>query len=249
MVSVADPEYEGNVTVTRVLIIATLCAAWAAPSVAASKFAVPEGCTAFLTAQLHGCVVSQHYRCEADAPGDQRSALMDSDGLFYLSHIDRETRWIDSISVISGTQDKLTVEADPASFSTLLMTGRDDFDFRTENNFGEVLRYTGYDSLTGERVVIDGVTLEQTRFELSGYSEDGSVLFRRKGKQFIHRDWRLFFADRETAETPEGQSEETFSTPVTFSLPGEAGFLDAEPRFDCEITMTGAPLPLEKEPS
>lgn len=34
----------------------------------AGSFTPPEGCETFLTVQARGCRVSNHYRCEADAP-------------------------------------------------------------------------------------------------------------------------------------------------------------------------------------
>ena len=42
----------------------------AAPTSAAT-FAPPTGCTAYLTVQSRGCLVSQFYTCESDAKGEQ----------------------------------------------------------------------------------------------------------------------------------------------------------------------------------
>ena len=41
----------------------------AAPTYAAT-FTPPTGCTAYLTVQSRGCLVSQFYTCEADAKGE-----------------------------------------------------------------------------------------------------------------------------------------------------------------------------------
>ena len=48
---------------------------------------------------------------------------------------------------------------------------------------------------------IDGIALERTEFDVTAYDEAGTPLWRRSGRQFIHRDWRLFLADTETFET------------------------------------------------
>lgn len=60
---------------------------------------------------------------------------------------------------------------DHTSFSTLMKTGRDDFDFWTLSSDGQRLHHVGYDELPGDKVSIDGVPLEVTRFELTTYSE------------------------------------------------------------------------------
>jgi hypothetical protein len=213
-----------------------LLSAW--PAAAAGKFAAPKGCTVYQTVQMHGCQVSHHYRCEGDAAGDQWSAYLDESGPFYVSRIDSETRWLESHDLTTGEQDRLEDEIDPASFSTLLATGRDTYDFTTISSTGEVRRYTGFDELTGETVVIDGVTLERTRFDLTATGADGEMIWHRTGEQLVQRDWRLFFADRESFENAEGDRTELRDTPVTFAGPGDAGFLAAKPEYDCDAMMT-----------
>lgn len=209
-------------------------------AVAAGKFKAPEGCTVYQTVQMHNCQVSQHYRCDGDAAGDQWSVFFGGEGPFYMSRIDRETRWIDSYDLMMGERDRLLEETDPASFSTLIETGRDSYDFTTKSDSGEIRRYRGYDELTGETVVIDGVTLERTRFDLTAEGADGAVVWRRQGQQLIQRDWRIFFADRETFENAEGDRSEVADTPVTFAGPGEPGFLSTRPDYDCDAMMTEA---------
>ncbi len=210
----------------------------ALPALAAGTFAAPKGCTVYQTVQMKNCQVSHHYRCEGDAAGDQWSAYLDSDGPFYMSRIDSETRWLDSYDLTTGEQDQLADETDPASFSALLATGRDTYDFTTKSSSGEVRHYSGYDELTGETVVIDGVTLERTRFGLTATGADGELIWHRIGEQLIQRDWRLFFADRESFENGAGDKTEVRDTPVTFAGPGETGFLAAKPEYDCDATMT-----------
>lgn len=212
----------------------------AGPGAAAGKFAPPAGCEVFATVQMRNCQVSQHYRCSGDAAGDQWALYMDGDGPFYLSRIDRETRWLESFDLNSGEADRLVSEVDPASFTTMLSGGRDDYDFRTESSTGEVRRYTGHDTLTGETVMIDGVALERTRFFLEAQAEDGSFIWRRRGEQFIHRDWRLFWADHEEFENAFGDKETVVDTPMQISQPGQKGYLASEPIFDCGEMLTQA---------
>ena len=218
-----------------------------APAIAAGTFQPPEGCTAYVTVQHADCQVSHHYRCDADAPGDQWSVYAGPEGPFYQSRIDRETRWMESFDLYSGESDKIGSEADAASFTELLREGRDDFDFTTLSNSGEVRRYKGFDRLTGRTMTIDGVALAQTEFELMTYAGDGSFLHRRIGRQVISRDWRIFFADIESFEDASGDREDSRSTPMTFAFPGEKGFLEGRPQFGCDQMMTmldGRPVPV-----
>jgi hypothetical protein len=210
---------------------------------AAGKFAAPKGCTVYQTVQMHSCQVSNHYRCDGDAAGDQWSVYLDGDGPFYMSRIDSETRWIDSYDLTSGERDQILEESDPASFTQLLETGRDAYDFTTKGSSGEVRRYKGFDELTGEKVVIDGVTLERTRFDLTATDVAGKMIWHRAGEQLIQRDWRLFFADHESFENGAGDKTEVRDTPVTFASPGQPGFLASTPEFDCDAVMTQAETP------
>jgi len=217
---------------------ALLAAALGAAPALAGTFVVPKGCTAYVTVQHADCEVAQHYTCEGDAKGDRWSVYMGEDGPFYLSRIDRETRWMESFDLITGDADRLGEEVHPASFSDLLKTGRNDYDFTTVSRAGEVRRFRGYDRLTGEKVTIDGVALERTDFELTSYAADGALLNRRTGTQLVSRDWREFFADEEDFENADGEKQHTKSTPVTFAMPGEKGFLSDKPQFGCNQMMT-----------
>jgi hypothetical protein len=205
----------------------------------AANFTPPQGCRLEATAQNRGCTVVQYYRCDADPKGDQRSASFDQDGISNLARIDSETRWIESIDPVSGLEDRLVENsADHASFDTLVKTGRDDFDFWTESNNGEKLRHVGHDELTGEMVSIDGVELEKTRFQLTTYAETGETLIERRGQQFISRATRRFYGGVETQSDWTGQHLESNDSPVLFSYPGENGFGDTTPQFDCDQLMT-----------
>lgn len=216
----------------------------ATPAIAAEKFTPPANCRLELTVQLSSCQVAQHMTCSDLSEGDRRIVYADGDGEFYDTVIDSETRWVRSTDLRSGTVEVLGREArDPASFSALIATGRDDYDFTTDSTDGVTRRFVGYDALTGVAKRIGGVTLEQTDFELTAYDAAGQMLFRRQGKQFILRDQRLFFADSETFENGMGQSVQTNDAPVTFSFPNDPGFGAAKPEFGCNAMMTGLPAP------
>lgn len=205
----------------------------------AATFSAPQGCQLEVTVQNRGCSVSQYYRCTADPKGDQRSAIFGQDGLSHMSRIDAETRWIESSDPQTGLTDRLVDEAaDHASLSTLIGTGRDDFDFWTESNTGERLHHVGEDILTGEKVVIDGVELEQTQFRLVTRSADGEVLITREGQQFISRSMGRFYGGIETQTDWTGERRQTNDSPVLFHFPGEAGFGGTTPQFDCDQLMT-----------
>ena len=205
----------------------------------AANFRPPQGCQLQATVQNRGCSVSQYFVCEADPQGHQRSAIFGRDGLRHLSRIDAETRWIESSDPNTGLTDFLVEESrDHASFSTLLKTGRDDFDFWTETNTGERLRHVGEDVLTGETVEIDGQVLEVTQFRLRSFDAEGTLLIERAGQQFVSRALGRFYGGIETQSDWTGQRQETNDSPVTFAFPGDRGFGETEPQFDCDQLLT-----------
>lgn len=210
----------------------------ATPALAAAKFTPPEGCTVFATVQHRNCEISQHYRCQKDPADHQWAIYADAGGPFFASRIDGETRWIESHDLADGRSETLTSEADPASLSKLLETGKDTYDFTQAANDGLVTRYVGVDRLTGETVRISGQTLERTEYDIKAYDAQGSLLWHRLGHDLVHRDWRLFFGDNERFENSFGDVVESTSTPVAIALPGEKGFLATKPEFDCELMMT-----------
>ena len=92
--------------------------------------------------QSRGCSVSIFYTCEADPKGDQWRADFGSEGQFYLSKIDSETQWIESYDIEPGgaMPARETLDAnpeDPASFSELVASGLDTFDFNLTKDSGE----------------------------------------------------------------------------------------------------------------
>lgn len=207
---------------------------------AAADFTPPQGCKLEVTIQNRSCTVSQHYRCSGDAEGDQWVTTFTPDGPVYQSRIDRETRWMESTNLRDGITDVLEDEAkDHASFSTLLSTGTDSFDFWTRASNGERLRHVGQDQLTGEKTEIDGVPLEVTRFRLTTYNENGDVLIQREGQQYISRAQGRFYGGVETSEDWTGQRQSTNDSPVKFAFPGQPGFGATKPQYDCDLQMVG----------
>ena len=210
-----------------------------AQSAAPGVFQPPPGCTGWLTVQSRGCRVSNHYRCDADAPGDQWRADFDQEGIFFVSRIDRETQWVESFDMFPTTRQVLLPNpADPASFSTLLSTGIDTFDFGLSVEDGSQSVVRGFDKLTGRSVTIDGVTLEETEFDYTETATDGSVLHKASGHEYINRDWRIFLSGISEWQGPDGMLP-VDGTPRQFVFPGEPGFFTTEPIFDCDATMSG----------
>lgn len=243
-VAAARPNGSGFQIGSALLTLLVLAGAWAisAPRAGAANFTPPAGCQMTMTVQNRSCTVSQHYTCSADPEGYQRSAHFGRDGLFHMSTIDAETRWIESRSTNSGLIDRLVEGAeDDASFSELIETGRDDFDFETETDDGQRLRHQGFDILTGETVTIDGQDLERTEFQLTTRIADGEVLIERQGSQYVSRAFGRFFGGVETSSDWTGARTQTNDSPVLFIFPGGAGFGSTTPQFDCDQLMTQIP--------
>ena len=224
----------------RLAVVAAALLTLSALPVQAATFTPPEGCKLEITVQNRGCTVSQYYRCDSDAAGDQRVTIFTTDGPVYQSRIDKETRWLESTNLVQGVTDLLVDQADDhASFSTLLKTGRDDFDFWTLSNDGQRLHHVGHDELPGEKVTIDGVPLEVTRFELTTFSETGEVLIERKGQQFVSRAHGRFYGGIEHSTDWTGAVQDVNDSPVTFAFPGQSGFGVTRPEYDCDLQMVG----------
>ena len=223
------------------LLSMALMAALPLPATAAGTFTPPAGCTAWLTVQARACRVSQYYKCSADAPGDQWRADFDQDGMFFVSRIDGETQWLESYDL--NPQVKQTLDPnpeDPASFSDLL-AGIDTFAFNLSKDDGRQSRVRGFDRLTGKTVVIDGITLQQTEFEFEEQDADGNLLRRSKGNEYVHTEWRNFFAGPSQWDAGDGTYVPIDGSPVEFVFPGEPGFAATEPLFECDAVLSGLP--------
>jgi hypothetical protein len=201
-------------------------------------FALPQGCTGYVTIQMASCSISHHFRCEGDPEGWQRRVDLDEGGVTYFGAIDAETQWMESMHVMAGHSERLEASpADPASFSGLIATGIDTYDFRTLSDEVGEQRFIGQDRLTGRTVTIDGVTLDETEFAIRALDAEGKEMWRSEGFEFISRDFRMFLSGQSTI-TAGGESWESDSTPVDFIYPGEQGFLGVTPRHGCGVVLS-----------
>lgn len=222
--------------IPRLLLVALTV--FAAPHPAdAGSFTPPAGCTGFLTVQARACRVSNYYTCTQDAAGDQWRTDFDQEGLFFASRVDAEGQWVESIEMNPMVRQTLDAGAeDPASFTELL-SGLDTFAFNLSRDNGERSSVRGFDRLTGKSVVIDGVTLSQTQFEYSEADGVGSFLRRSRGFEYIHPEWRIFFAGPTEWDGGNGYLPMDGS-PVEFIFPGEAGFFSTQPLFECDAVLS-----------
>lgn len=210
----------------------------AGPAMAAT-FTPPKGCSATLTVQSLGCVVSQFYTCEADAKGEQWRADYDAQGPFFLSKIDSEAQWLESYEAGANTKEVLDMPSkDPASFSELLAQGLDTFDFSLSKSDGSHSRVTGFDRLTGQSATIDGMALKQTEFEYTQTDDKGNVMRHARGHEFISETYRTFFSGRSEWQAPDGSWVPSDNTPVKFIVPGKPGFGATVPLFECNGQMS-----------
>ncbi|MDX5350175.1 MAG: hypothetical protein LPJ93_07140 [Rhodobacterales bacterium] len=222
----------------KFLILACLTAP-AAPALAGT-WSAPEGCEAFMTVQAKACRVSHYYRCAGDAVGDQWRVDMDQEGPFFFSRINSEAEWAESYDPVRQVLDPSP--ADPARFSELLASGIDTWDFTLSKEDGTGSRASGYDRLTGTTVVIDGITLSQTEVEFTEYDLAGNVLRRSRGNEYLHPDWRLFFAGPGETDLGDGQWLPIDGSPMQFVFPGEEGFLASQPIYDCDALTAELPV-------
>ncbi|MES2144523.1 MAG: hypothetical protein V4516_09185 [Pseudomonadota bacterium] len=208
----------------------------------AGTFTPPEGCQAFMTVQSRGCRVSNHFKCTADAPGDQWRADFDQEGLFFQSRINAEAEWVESLEFNPSTRQTLDPGApDAASFSNLLSSGLDTFEFGLSKDTGERTRVNGFDRLTGRSVTIDGITLQETAYEFTETDLDGNILRQSNGNEYIHPDWRLFFSGPSQWNGGDGQFLPLDGSPMQFIFPGEPGFAATQPIFECDATVASLP--------
>lgn len=210
----------------------------------AGTFTPPQGCTGWLTVQSKACRVSNFYKCEGDAPGDQWRADFDQESMFFASRIDHEAQWVESFSPPEGTVQTLDANPiDPASFSTLLSSNLDTWDFNLTKTNGEKRNVAGQDALTGAEFTIDGIALQQTAFEATWRDPQGNVIERARGNEYLHPEWRLFFAGPGETDLGDGQWRPIDGRPVEFIFPGEPGFMSTQPVFECDALMSKLKLP------
>ena len=226
-------------------MIRSLCLAvlTASPVAAQDTFALPAGCEAYVTIQSRNCSVSHHFTCEGDPAGHQRRVDLNEEGMTYVGVIDAETQWIQSFHVSTQHSEVLREgPADPASFTELVGSGEDTYDFYTDSDEIGATRYVGRDGLTGEVRVIDGIALRETEYSIVAYGPEGTEEWRSFGNEYISEDWRMFMSGRGTTITP-GEEWESDDSPVEFIFPGEPGFLSANPKYDCGATLSNWEVP------
>jgi hypothetical protein len=212
-----------------------------------STFSLPAGCDAYLTVQNKDCSVDHHFICEGDPEGNKSRVSLSQMGMTYVGTVDDETQWINSLHVMSDRNEILGENpTDPASLTELIEIGIDTYDFTTISNGTEITRFVGQDSLTGQQFTIDGVTLDETQYNITAYDSAGEVIWKSEGNEFINRNWRFFLAGRSLITTPDDQFE-TDGSPVEFIYPGEPGFLSAHPKHGCGVEMSNA-LPTIETP-
>lgn len=223
-----------------------------APSAVAGSFTPPAGCEIYMTVQSKQCRVSNHYRCAADAPGDQWRADFDQEGMFFQSRINSEGEWLESYDVDPPVKQTLDANpTDPASFSELMAQGLDSYAFGLSDSTGERTRVRGQDRLTGKTWVIDGITLKETEFQYTETDLDGNVLRQSRGNEYISPEFRLFFSGPSEWTGTDGAPLPLDGSPVEFIFPGEPGFASTQPLFDCDAVMSQLddPIPAQEAQS
>ncbi|MDP5360015.1 MAG: hypothetical protein NWR52_07750, partial [Paracoccaceae bacterium] len=93
------------------------------------------------------------------------------------------------------------------------------------------------DTLTGRQITIDGVTLDETSYDITAFDADGNEIWSAQGNEFINRNWRMFLSGTGTVTTPNGSFERA-NRPVEFIYPGEPGFLSASPKHGCGVAIS-----------
>ncbi|QQA42885.1 hypothetical protein [Pelagovum pacificum] len=222
------------------LVIVPLALPLATPAAAQDSggFSLPEGCRAYVTVQERDCVVAHHYRCDADPAGYQRRVDLGEEGLLYAGVTDEQGQWIESYHPSTDHSEALeAAPADPANLSELIEQGEDTYDFITLSDEIGPTRYVGRDALTGVTEEIDGVTLQQTEYDIVAYGPDGAEEWRASGNEWISKDWRIFLSGIGSVTTPAEQWD-TDDSPVEFIFPGEPGFLSANPKYGCGALMS-----------
>lgn len=201
-------------------------------------FSLPAGCTAYVTVQSKDCSVDHHFTCEGDPEGHKQRVSLTEEGLVYIGSTNFESQWVGSFHPRTGHSERLGTNAnDPASFSGLLETGLDTFDFETLSDEIGTSRYVGQDRLTGKTVTIDGIDLQETEYNIRALAPDGTEMWRAEGNEYISSRWRSFFAGTGSVTTP-SDSYEKDDSPVEFIFPGEPGFLSANPKHGCGVLLS-----------
>lgn len=205
-----------------------------APMAQAGDFTPPGGCTVYLTVQSRGCMVSHHWTCEGNAPGQQWSGDIDATGLVYVGQIDHEAQWLKSYYTQAAEEETLVEPAiDPANLTALFATGTDTYDFMLDDTNGR-MRVFGVDRIVERDLMIDGERLHRTEFDIRVTDLEGTLLYADQGSEYVSEKHRRFFSGTGRFRQPETPIEYDQS-PMEFIYPGETGFLSDEPKYDCAV--------------
>lgn len=205
--------------------------------VSAQSFGVPEGCTGVLTVQHKSCMMINVWQCDADAKGDKWIALIGEGGVFSIQRVDPEFQWLETYKT-SGSETLMLPAPDPSSMTELIENGLDTYEFTIAKDSGNETT-VGFDTLTGEEVVIDGEPLLRTEFGGSTLDADGTEIEKSAGRQYISTKHRLFFfGEAWDADSPDEIQD---SSPVEFIYPGEDGFFAEHPKFECGVVESSYP--------
>ena len=212
------------------------------PAAMAGTFTPPQGCTPEMTVQMLGCTVSNHFTCTGDAPGDRWRADFGQNGMFFRSRINAEAEWVESFDVNPDKRKLLEQpQRDPGNLTELLTTGKDSYDFSTLADDGERQNVTGFDKLTSETVVIDGVTLQRTQYDAKAVHDDGTPAWHTRGSEYVDAAHRVFLSGRGEWQGADGGDFLPFDfSPLDFAFSGEKGFMSTTPLFGCDEVLSQA---------
>ena len=216
------------------MIRAALISVAVASAAEAGDFAVPAGCTAYLTVQSRDCKVEHHWTCAGDPAGMKWQADIGPNGPTYIGKVDDEAQWIDSYFTGSGERETLVLPAkDPASLTDLFEQGLDSYHFtlNTPNGVHEVI---GFDRIVERNLTIDGEVLHRTEYSIRITGPDGALTYASKGSEYVSETHRRFFSGYGKVTSPEPPYSYN-SSPVEFIYPGQKGYLSNTPTYGCDV--------------
>ena len=223
----------------------------------AADFEPPKGCETFLTVQARQCSVLNLYRCDVANDGTFWEAMHSDMGLESVVTYAASYQWLDALYFWDNSREEYMPPAeDPIDLEALESDGVDTFRFtmrRTAPSEDREITAVGADILTGETIVIDGITLDIVQTELQILSADGTVEYHSRGFQYLDRDSGLFFLGPETVYDEAGEGIEYDGSPIDFIHPGEPGFAATRPLYECDQQKAGftpapaVPAPGQKE--
>ncbi|MZR15150.1 hypothetical protein GQE99_19195 [Maritimibacter sp. DP07] len=231
------------------LIAATVGALTLPGAAAAADFNPPQGCETFLTVQARECSVSNFYRCEGSAPVRLWEALFSGDGIQSIVAYDDKYQWLDARYAWDNSREELLPPAeDPIDIDALIEEGIDTFRFtmrRSAPDDSREITVVGADILTDTTSTIDGRVLEHVRTEMQILRANGTVEYHARGIQYLDRDERLFFLGPEEVYDEAGNATPFDGSPVDFITPGEPGFAQTLPLYECDQQKAGfSPAPV-----